>query len=153
MILLSMASSWSLGTSPQCPPMTRLTRPSWPKWFRPRQSPSPWPAAYTRVRSRGCPVFKNCFSSVTAIFSAKPMPTNPPVAMVSLEPISCTASSAETTLPFFIRMGGREVSMGWLPPLKGASFSIVMVLSPEFLGIRIFFQPAYGPVLLLQTPG
>ena len=33
------------GTSPQWPPMTRLTRPSWPKWFRPRFLPSPWPAA------------------------------------------------------------------------------------------------------------
>src|SRR3990172_8306085 len=39
------------------------------------------------------------FSSATAIFSAKPMPTKPPVATVSPSRIRRTASRAETTLP------------------------------------------------------
>ena len=38
------------------PADTRLTMPSWAKWFTPRVAPSPWPAAKTSVRSRGSPV-------------------------------------------------------------------------------------------------
>ena len=33
------------GTSPQWPPITRLTMPAWPKWLSPRFLPSPWPPA------------------------------------------------------------------------------------------------------------
>jgi hypothetical protein len=44
-ILFSSARRWSFGQSPQCPPITRRTSPSWPRWLRPRSFPSPWPAA------------------------------------------------------------------------------------------------------------
>ena len=64
---------------PQWPPITRATRPSWPRWLRPRPLPSPCPAAYTRVRSRGLPgppsASRKRFSSAIATLSAKPMPT------------------------------------------------------------------------------
>ena len=40
----------SLGTNPQSPPIARRTSPACARWFKPRSLPSPWPAAYSRVR-------------------------------------------------------------------------------------------------------
>src|SRR3954468_13948911 len=78
--------------------MTRLTRPSWAKWFTPRVAPSPWPAAKTKVRSRGSPVSRKRRSRARASSSGKPTPTKPVVAIVSPASTSPAAASAVMTL-------------------------------------------------------
>src|SRR3954451_13776060 len=78
--------------------MTRRTRPSWAKWFTPRVVPSPWPAAKTKVRSRGSPVSRKRGSRARASSSANPVPTKPVVAIVSPASPSQAAASAVMTL-------------------------------------------------------
>src|SRR6188472_4250549 len=78
--------------------MTRLTMPSWAKWFTPRVAPSPWPAAKISVRSRGSPVSRKRRSRARASSSGKPVPTKPVVAIVSRSSTSPAAASAVMTL-------------------------------------------------------
>src|SRR3954454_14594967 len=78
--------------------MTRLTMPSWAKWFTPRVVPSPWPAAKTKVRSRGSPVSRKRRSRARASSSGNPVPTNPVVAIVYPASTSPAAASAVMTL-------------------------------------------------------
>src|SRR5450830_1437231 len=94
-----LRASWpTLGISPQCPPMARRTSPGCPRWLSPRSPPSPWPAANTRVRSRGAwLVVKRC-SRASSSSSGVPMPTKPEVATTSPSRTRAAASAAETIL-------------------------------------------------------
>ena len=48
-----------------------------------------------------------------AISSGNPIPTKPPVAIVSPSRMTRMAASADTTFPFLARSGVKEESMGW----------------------------------------
>jgi hypothetical protein len=53
------------------------------------------------------------FCDLTAISSANPVPTKPPVATVSPSLITLIASSADTIFHFFTFVGGVGKSIGW----------------------------------------
>src|SRR3954469_14531626 len=105
---LSRASRPIFGTSDQCPPTTRLSRPGCARRLRPRSCPSPGAAAKTRVRPEGWRVSRKRRSSARISSSGVPMPTKPELHTVSPSRITATASSAETIL--LVSMpGGRVV--------------------------------------------
>src|SRR4051794_10600943 len=106
-IASSRASAPIFGTSDQCPPTTRLSRPACASRLRPRSWPSPGAAAKTRVRPDGWRVSRKRRSSARISSSGVPMPTNPELHTVSPSRITATASSGETIL--LLNMPGSHV--------------------------------------------
>src|SRR3954467_4473138 len=109
---LSRASAPIFGTSDQCPPTTRLSRPGCARRLRPRSRPSPGAAAKTRVRPEGWRVSRKRRSSARISSSGVPMPTNPEVHTVSPSRITATASSGETILCVSMLRGRVLVVLG-----------------------------------------
>src|SRR3954470_23796596 len=108
----SRASRPIFGTSDQCPPTTRLSRPGCARRLRPRSLPSPGAAAKTRVRPEGWRVSRKRRSSARMSSSGVPMPTNPEVHTVSPPRITATASSGETILCVSMLRGRVLVVLG-----------------------------------------
>src|SRR4051794_4245738 len=104
---LSRASAPIFGTSDQCPPTTRLSRPGCASRLSPRSWPSPGAAAKTSVRLEGCRVSRKRRSRARISSSGVPMPTNPELHTVSPSRITATASSGETIL--LLNMPGSRV--------------------------------------------
>src|SRR3954447_14738331 len=104
---LSRASAPIFGTSDQCPPTTRLSRPGCARRLRPRSRPSPGAAAKTRVRPEVWRVSRKRRSRARISSSGVPMPTNPELHTVSPSRITATASLAETIL--LLNMPGSRV--------------------------------------------
>src|SRR3954452_10735135 len=104
---LSRASAPIFGTSDQCPPTTRLSRPACASRLRPCSRPSPGAAAKTRVRPEGWRVSRKRRSRARISSSGVPMPTNPELHTVSPSRITATASWAETIL--LLNMPGSRV--------------------------------------------
>src|SRR3954470_9039468 len=94
----SRASRPIFGTSDQCPPTTRLSRPGCARRLRPRSPPSPGAAAKTRVRPAGWRVSRNRRSRARISSPGVPMPTKPELHTVSPSRITAAASSGETIL-------------------------------------------------------
>src|SRR3954451_5189404 len=105
--------------------MTRLSMPSWAKWFTPRAAPSPWPAAKTRVRSRGVPASRNRRSRAWASSSGKPVPTKPVVAIVS--PASTNPAAASAVMTLFRLTAASTAGRPWSWRDQGAADDLAAV--------------------------